>query len=41
MVGPSASGSLNGTPTSMMSATASAARRASALASRVGNPAVR
>src|SRR6266545_1839017 len=41
MVGPSASGSLNGTPTSMMSATASATRRAARLASADGYPAVR
>src|SRR4051812_45655376 len=41
MVGPSASGSLKGTPTSIMSATSSAARRAAALASGVGYPAVR
>src|SRR5688572_18095388 len=41
MVGPSASGSLKGTPTSMMSATSAAARSADALESRVGYPAVR
>ena len=41
MVGPSASGSLNGTPTSMMSATSSAARSAARLASADGYPAVR
>ena len=36
MVGPSASGSLNGTPTSMMSATSSAARSAASLARQIG-----
>src|SRR5215217_198817 len=41
MVGPSASGSLKGMPTSMMSATSAAARMAAALASRLGYPAVR
>src|SRR5882724_1015924 len=41
MVGPSASGSLNGTPTSRMSETRSAARSASRLAPGVGWPAVR
>src|SRR5215216_4424211 len=41
IVGPSASGSLNGTPTSMMSATASAALSAARLASAEGYPAVR
>src|SRR3954468_20267464 len=41
MVGPSASGSLNGTPTSMMSETSAAEISAALLASRVGKPAVR
>src|SRR5437762_2023775 len=41
MVGPSASGSLNGTPTSRMSPTSSAARRAARLTSLEGKPAVR
>src|ERR671919_99080 len=41
MVGPSARGSLNGTPTSMISAMSASARSAEALASRVGYPAVR
>src|SRR6476660_6283548 len=41
MVGPSASGSLKGTPTSMMSETSAATRSASTLVSRVGYPAVR
>src|SRR3954465_1546387 len=41
MVGPSASGSLKGTPTSMMSETSAAERIAASLASLVGKPAVR
>src|SRR4051812_36940039 len=41
MVGPSASGSLNGTPTSMMSASSSAMRNAARLTSTEGYPAVR
>jgi hypothetical protein len=41
MVVPSASGSLKGTPTSMMSATSAAERSAAALSLGLGNPAVR